>query len=111
MLLTQIDWTPILKIYGPLGVFCAIAILLVTRLLKYIQKQHEDHIKVTQVLVEDTRTAAQALADDARKERDYSRQLREQEVNKFIESLKFRDEKMERGFDEVVRALQETRRK
>lgn len=100
MLLTQIDWTPILKTYGPLGLFCAAAILLVVRLLKYIQRQHEEHIQ-----------AAQALAEDARKERDYVRQLREQEVSKFLESLKFRDEKMERGFDEVVRTLQETRRK
>lgn len=100
MLLTQMDWSPLLKIYGPLGLFCAIAILLVTRLLKYIQRQHEEHIE-----------AAQALAEDARKERDYVRQLREQEVNKFLESLKFRDERMERGFDEVVRTLQETRRK
>ena len=111
MLLTQIDWSPVLKVYGPLGVFCAIGILLVSRLLKYIQKQHEDHIQVTQALAEETRRAAQALADDARKERDYGRELREQELNRFIESLRFRDEKMERGFDEVVRALQETRRK
>lgn len=98
--MTETDWTPLLKTYGPLGVFCAIAILLVTRLLRYIQRQHEEHIKLSQ-----------GLAEDARKERDYVRSLREQEVNKFIESLRFRDERMERGFDEVVRTLQETRRK
>lgn len=111
MAVEQIDWSPVLKIYGPLGLFCAIAIVLVTRLFKYIQKQHEEHIAATQMLAEETQKAAQALVDDARKERDYSRQLREQEVNKFLESLRFRDEKMERGFDEVVRTLQDTRRK
>lgn len=111
MLLTQIDWAPVLKIYGPLGVFCAAAILLAVRLLKYIQKQHEDHIRITQALADETRKAAQALTDDARKERDYSRELREQEVDKFLESLRLRDEKMERGFDEIVRALQDARRK
>jgi hypothetical protein len=100
MVFAQIDWSPLLKIYGPLGLFCAIAILLVSRLLKYIQKQHDEHVE-----------AVQGIAEDARKERDYSRQLREQEVNRFIESLRFRDEKMERGFDEIVRALQESRRK
>lgn len=98
--MAQIDWSPLLKIYGPLGLFCAIAILLVTRLLKYIQKQHDEHIQVSQ-----------ALTDDARKERDYVRQAREQEVDKFLESLRFRDEKMEKGFDEIVRALQDSRRK
>lgn len=107
----QTDWTPILKIYGPLGLFCSVAILLVARLLLYIQKQHEEHIKAAHALAEETTKAAQTLADDARKERDYVRQLREQEVNKFLESLRFRDEKMERGFDEVVRALQNTRHK
>jgi|SRR6185369_10820922 len=111
MLLTQIDWSPLLKVYGPLGLFCAVAILLVSRLLTYIQKQHKEHIEVTKALAEETRQAAQSLADDARKERDYVRQLREQEVNRFLESLKLRDEKMERGFDEIVRVLQETRRK
>jgi hypothetical protein len=111
MVVDQMDWAPLLKIYGPLGLGCALAIFLVARLLKYIQKQHEQHIAVTAALAEETRKAAQSLADDARKERDYSRQLREQEVNKFLESLRFRDEKMERGFDEIVRVLRESRGK
>jgi hypothetical protein len=96
----QTDWPGLLKIYGPLGVFCGLAIIFVKVLLNYIKNQHREHVQVLQ-----------GQAEDARKERDYSRQLRELEVNKFIDSLKLRDEKMERGFDEVVRALQDTRRK
>jgi hypothetical protein len=94
------EWSSILKIYGPLGLFCGLGIVFVKVLLMYIKKQHEAHVEVLK-----------GQADDARKERDYSRQLRELEVNKFIDSLKLRDEKMERGFDEVVRALQDVKHK
>lgn len=111
MVLTQIDWGPVIKVYGAWGVVFAIAVLLGRALLKYIQKQHELHINAAQALADEAKKAAQAVADDARKERDYTRTLREQEVNKFLESLKLRDEKMEKGFDEIVRVLQESRRK
>ena len=47
--------------------------------------------------------------EDARSERDYMRQLREKEVQEFIDSLRLRDEKMERGFNEIVIALRESK--
>ena len=87
MAVLQLDWDALLKIYGPLGVGCAIAIVLVKVLLNYIKKQHESNL------------------EDARKERDYARQLRERETEKFLESLRMRDEKMERGFSEIIIAL------
>lgn len=94
------DWSSVAKIYGPLGIFCLIAVILVWKgLLPYIKSQHKEHV-----------AALQATIQDARNERDYSRQLREKEVDKFLGSLKLRDEKMEKGFDEIVRALQDTRR-
>lgn len=43
--------------------------------------------------------------EDARKERDYMRQQREREATAFVESMKHRDELMEKGFDEVLREL------
>lgn len=94
------DWAAIGKIYGPLGLICFVLIFLVWKgLLPYIKSQHEEHVK-----------ALQSTIQEARSERDYSRQLREKEVDKFLGSLKLRDEKMEKGFDEIVRALQDTRK-
>jgi len=94
------DWASVAKVYGPLGVFCLIAVILVWKgLLPYIKSQHEAQV-----------AALQATIQDARNERDYSRQLREKEVDRFLESLKLRDERMENGFDEIVRALQDTRK-
>lgn len=96
-----IEWREIGRIYGPLGVMCFLFALLIWKgLLPYIKKQHEEHV-----------AALQSTVDDSRKERDYNRTLREKEVDKFLTSLEFRDEKMERGFNEVVRVLQDIQRK
>lgn len=99
------DWSSVLKIYGPLGVGCVLAIALVKVLLNYIRKQHEEHVEVLEKAKTDQVAALEKVVTDARTERDYVRVLREKEVDKFIDSLKLRDEKMERGFDEVVRSL------
>jgi hypothetical protein len=109
--LIQSDWPTVLKTFGPLGLGCLLAIGLVKALLDYIRRQHEAHAKALQDAKIEQVAALEKVVDDARKERDYSRQLREMEVNKFIDSLRFRDEKMERGFDEVVRALQDVKSK
>ena len=91
----DVDWTAIAKIYGPLGVFAVVTILLVwKKLLPYIERQHKEHI-----------AALQATIEDAREERDIARKLRERETQKFIDSLRIRDEKMERGFSELIVAI------
>lgn len=59
---------------------------------------------------------------DARKERDAMRTLNEQQArefrsaietqaSKFLESLKFRDDIQEKGFDEILREMRNPRRK
>lgn len=96
-IILQADWESVAKIWGPLGVGCFLLILFVWRgLLPYIKKQQEDNKQILTSTIE-----------DARKERDFVRQLREVEVDKFLNSLKLRDEKMERGFQEVVHALRD----
>lgn len=90
-----IDWTAIAKIYGPLGVFAVVAIVLIwKKLLPYIERQHQEHIQ-----------ALQSTIEDAREERDLARKLSERQTQKFIESLRMRDEKMERGFSELIVAI------
>lgn len=90
-----LDWTAVAKIYGPLGVTCLLLVLAVWKiLLPWIQKQQA--------------TAEANLKEqiqEARSERDYVRQMREAEVNKFLDSLKLRDEKMERALNGVAEAI------
>lgn len=113
-MLSQIpsDAWEIAKAYGVIGIVALVLILVVWKgLLPYIKKQHEEHLSTLKATHEESIKAHQAIVEDARRERDYVRLLHEKEVDKFLDSLKLRDEKMERGFDEVVRALQDTRRK
>ena len=93
----QVDYISVLKVYGPWGIAFGILVVFAKGLLMYIKKQSEDS---TKVLVEQI--------GDARKERDRERDMRREEIDKFLESLKLRDAKMERGFDEIVRALRDT---
>lgn len=102
----QIDWTAILKTYGPLGVFCLAAVLLIwKKLVPYIERQHAEHIKALQATVDDARRERAAAVEDARKEREAARRLRERETERFLESLSLRDQKMERGFSELIVAI------
>lgn len=72
---------PLLKVYGPIGVFAALLVLVIwKKLIPYIEQQQKDSKEILQ-----------GALDDARKERDLVRQLREKEVDKFIESLRYRD--------------------
>jgi F0F1-type ATP synthase membrane subunit b/b' len=71
----------LLKLYGPLGLGFGLMVLLVwKKLLPYIEKQRAEYQAVLTSALE-----------DARNERDLMRQLREQEVTKFLESLRYRD--------------------
>lgn len=109
--LIQIDWGLFVKTYGAWGVVFVLAVIVGRSLANYIKKQHEEHLSAQEKSAEQHSAALHEQIVEAREERDYSRQLREQEANKFLDSLRLRDEKMERGFDEVVQAIRDTRRK
>jgi hypothetical protein len=77
----EINLESLLKLYGPLGLGFGLLVLLVwKKLLPYIEKQQADN-----------RNILTSALEDARKERDLMRQLREREVEKFLESLRYRD--------------------
>lgn len=85
----------LLKFYGPLGLIIAILLLAIWKwLIPRMDKREEEY-----------RTVLTAALDDARKERDAARQLREKEVDKFLESLRYRDEQ----FKSVADAISERR--
>jgi hypothetical protein len=86
----------LLKLYGPLGLIVfGLAMLVWKKLLPYIEKQQADN-----------RATLTAALEDARKERDYMRQLREREVDKFLESLRYRDAE----FKSVAEAINSVKR-
>ena len=106
------DAWDIAKASGVIGIVAFVLGLLVWKgLLPYIKKQHEEHLATLKASHDESIKAHKEIIEDARKERDYVRLLHQKEVDKFLDSLKLRDEKMERGFDEVVRVLQDSRRK
>lgn len=92
----------LLKFYGLPGLIIAVLILLIWKgLLPKLDKRDEEY-----------KAALRSIAEDARRERDLERQSREQErlarereVDKFLESLRFRDEK----FKDVADAIAERR--
>lgn len=90
----QTDWAQVAKLYGPLGVFCLIAIGLIKVLLNHIKRQHEEHVE-----------ALKSTIGDARTERDYMRKRYDEKTEQFLDALRVRDDKMKAGFDEVVEAL------
>lgn len=82
----------LLKIYGPLGLMLGVLILVIwKKLIPYIEKQRADYQAVLNSALE-----------DARSERDYVRQLREKEVEKFLESLRYRDEQFRAVADAIA---------
>lgn len=90
------SWEALLKIYGPLGLIAfGLGVLIWKKLIPYIEKQQADNHAIL----------ASAL-EDARKERDLMRQLREKEVERFLESLRYRDEQ----FRQVVEAINSVKR-
>lgn len=93
----QTTWEPLLKIYGPLGLMAfGLGLLIWKKLLPYIEQQQAEN-----------RAILTSALEDARKERDLMRQLREQEVTRFLESLRYRDEQ----FKSVAEAINSVRRR
>lgn len=85
----------LLKLYGPLGLIVfGLALVVWKKLLPKIDQRETEY-----------RAMMISVVEDARKERDLSRQAREREVDKFIESLKFRDQE----FKSVADAISERR--
>lgn len=90
----NLDW--LLKVGGPLGFVVALLLLYYWRVVLPEQKRLQDEYKA----------ALTSALDDARKERDAMRALREQEVTKFLESLRYRDEQ----FNVIADAIRPPRR-
>lgn len=85
----------LLKIYGPLGLIVfGLAVFIWKKLLPKIEQREAEY-----------RSMMQSVVDDARKERDLSRQTREREVDKFLDSLRYRDEQ----FKTIADAISERR--
>lgn len=89
----QADYEPILKLYGPLGVIFLLAIAGIVGAARWFKSMMETTLA------------------DARKERDAARTSLEGQANRFLESLKVRDDIQEKGFDEILRELRSPRRK
>lgn len=84
------EW--LLKIGGPLGLVVLLLLLYYWKVVLPEQRRlHEEY-----------KAALTSALDDARKERDNVRALREQEVTRFLESLRFRDEKFEAVADAIA---------
>lgn len=89
------DWLEVLKTGGAGLVIAAFLGLIIWKvLIPMVNKQQED-----------TKTILLSALEDARKERDLMRQLREKEVDKFLDSMKHRDEK----FNSIVEAIRDSR--
>ena len=93
----DISLDSLLKLYGPLGLLVGILLLVIwKKLLPYIEKQQAEN-----------RAILTAALDDARKERDSERQIRVREVERFLESLKYRDDQ----FKSVAEAINSVKRR
>lgn len=84
---TQIDWSRIGQIWGPLGVIAVVFLILIVAGAKWFKSTMEGTLA------------------DARKERDAARVANEQQASRFLESLAKRDEIMEKGFDEILHEI------
>lgn len=92
-LLTQINWETVGRVWGPLGIGFVLLLVLIIAGARWFKSTMEGTLA------------------DARKERDTMRQQVESQADKFLESLKLRDEIQEKGFDEILRELRNSRRK
>lgn len=86
---TSIDWTTVGQVWGPLGIFSVVFLVLVIAGAKWFKS-----------------TMDSTLAD-ARRDRDAMRVINETQANKFLESLKIRDGIQEKGFDEILREIRD----
>lgn len=90
---TQIDWTQIGQVWGPLGIGFVLLLIFIVAGARWFKSTMEGTLA------------------DARRERDAMRATVETQANKFLDSLKIRDDIQEKGFDEILRELRGPRRK
>jgi hypothetical protein len=84
------EW--LLKIGGPLGLVVVLLLLYYWKVVLPEQKRLHDEYKA----------ALTSALEDARNERDAVRALREQEVTRFLESLRYRDEQFKAVADAIA---------
>lgn len=97
----QTEWESILKTAGPLGVIFLLAIMGIVGAARWFKSLMEG----TLADARKERDAMRALNEQQAKE---GRALLESQANKFLESLKIRDDIQEKGFDEILRELRDT---
>ena len=100
----NLDW--LLKVGGPLGFVVGLLLLYYWKVVlpeqaKQREQQRQD-LERARAEYQQTLTAA---LEDARKERDQERNLRQQELNRYMDSLKYRDDR----FKEVADAINQVR--
>lgn len=101
-----------LKLYGPMGLLAGLLILVIWKaLLPRIDRQQEDNRNLLTATLEDARKERDRERENARLERDESRKVIESQANKFLESLRLRDEIQKDGFDEILREVRGTPRR
>ena len=83
------EW--LLKIGGPLGLVVVLLLLYYWKVVLPEQRRlHQEY-----------KEALTSALDDARRDRDAVRLLREKEVDKFLESLRYRDEQFQSVADAI----------
>lgn len=106
---TNLDW--LLKVGGPLGFVVG---LLLIYYWKVVLPEQAKQREQTRADLERTRTEYQQILtsalNDARSERDQERKMREQELNRYMESLKYRDDRFKEVAD-AIRTLPSSRRR
>lgn len=92
----EVNLETLVKLYGPLGLIVfGLSVYVWRKLLPKIDQREAEN-----------RAVLMSVVDDARKERDLMRQLREKEVDKFLQSLKYRDEQFKSVADAISDARQ-----
>lgn len=87
----EVNLESLLKLWGPLGLFVGVLLLVIwKKLLPYIEKQQADN-----------RSILTAALEDARKERDQERQMRIREFERYLESMKYRDDQFQKVADAI----------
>lgn len=96
----NVEW--LLKIGGPLGFVVALLLIYYWKVVipEQAKQREQTRLDLESARAEYQRILTSAL-NDARSERDQERKLREQELNRYMESLKYRDDR----FKEVADAI------
>lgn len=108
----EINLESLLKLYGPLGLIVGFLLLVYWKKILPEQEQQRKELRADLASQQaEYRQLLDSTVDDARKERDAERQARAQEVTKFLESLKYRDEQFESVADAISDRRQQPRQK